>query len=288
MKQALLVILSVILINSVRAQEIEYTSPLPKFTPYQSSTLNDSCQDFNFEVSELGLDQPARWLSVDPMADKYPGWSPYNYTFCNPLTFIDPNGADVSDFYDRDGDHKHIDDNDENAYLVSSKQMNNIDSKTAKGIKNDENTFNLGSNKDLVALSNLIYNEARGESNSTQIAIAFTVMNRSDISGRSIAGEVYRPSQFSGMQRWANLTLDNATSKQKNALVNCYNSAFDAAIMNANSNNPIGNNVTHFYSPSSQHPYPWWGDPGKQVELPSPYNSGNFIYWENLSPYIRK
>jgi RHS repeat-associated protein len=33
-----------------------------------------------------------RWTSVDPMLAKYPGWSPYSYTRCNPLTLIDPDG----------------------------------------------------------------------------------------------------------------------------------------------------------------------------------------------------
>jgi RHS repeat-associated protein len=37
--------------------------------------------------SELG-----RWLSVDPLADKYPGWSPYNYCLNNPLKFVDLDG----------------------------------------------------------------------------------------------------------------------------------------------------------------------------------------------------
>ena len=36
-----------------------------------------------------------RWTSVDPLADKYPGWSPYNYAACNPLNVIDPNGDSV-------------------------------------------------------------------------------------------------------------------------------------------------------------------------------------------------
>ncbi len=34
----------------------------------------------------------ARWLQVDPLADKYPGWSPYNYALNNPLKYVDPDG----------------------------------------------------------------------------------------------------------------------------------------------------------------------------------------------------
>lgn len=34
------------------------------------------------------------WLSVDPMADKYPNISPYNYCMWNPVSTIDPNGRD--------------------------------------------------------------------------------------------------------------------------------------------------------------------------------------------------
>ncbi len=36
-----------------------------------------------------------RWLSVDPLADKYAGWSPYNYVMNNPLILIDPDGREV-------------------------------------------------------------------------------------------------------------------------------------------------------------------------------------------------
>ena len=37
--------------------------------------------------SKLGV-----WLQVDPMSEKYPGLSAYNYTLGNPQRFIDPNG----------------------------------------------------------------------------------------------------------------------------------------------------------------------------------------------------
>ena len=40
------------------------------------------------------------WLSVDPLAEEAPGWTPYRYGFNNPINNIDPNGlweASVND-----------------------------------------------------------------------------------------------------------------------------------------------------------------------------------------------
>ena len=46
------------------------------------------------------------WLSVDPLADKYPQISPYNYCMWNPIKLIDPNGMDTIVF-DADGNFSH-------------------------------------------------------------------------------------------------------------------------------------------------------------------------------------
>ena len=35
------------------------------------------------------------WLSVDPLADKYPGISPYAYCVWNPMKLVDPDGRDT-------------------------------------------------------------------------------------------------------------------------------------------------------------------------------------------------
>ena len=35
------------------------------------------------------------WLSEDPLADKYPSLSPYNYCAWNPVKLVDPDGEDI-------------------------------------------------------------------------------------------------------------------------------------------------------------------------------------------------
>jgi len=34
----------------------------------------------------------SQWLSPDPLAEKYPAFSPYNYTLNNPVRLVDPDG----------------------------------------------------------------------------------------------------------------------------------------------------------------------------------------------------
>ena len=43
------------------------------------------------------------WISVDPMADKYPSISPYAYCAWNPVRLVDHDGREVNDYFSRKG-----------------------------------------------------------------------------------------------------------------------------------------------------------------------------------------
>ena len=50
------------------------------------------------------------WLSVDPMSDKYPNLSPYNYCAWNPMKLADPDGMEINPIYDLSGNFLGTDD----------------------------------------------------------------------------------------------------------------------------------------------------------------------------------
>ena len=68
------------------------------------------------------------WLSVDPLADKYPAISPYAYCTWNPIKFVDPDGNSV--VVDDDGKIINISDDDDifiYHYSNSSNEQKNSD-----------------------------------------------------------------------------------------------------------------------------------------------------------------
>lgn len=59
-----------------------------------------------------------RWLSLDPLAAKYPYASPYNFGLNNPIYFIDPNGMEV--------DPTHLKENDPESYNALKADLESV------------------------------------------------------------------------------------------------------------------------------------------------------------------
>ena len=78
------------------------TMQIPAETLSQSHRLcfigkeRDSETGFSyFGARYYDSDLMTGWLSVDPMADKYPGLSPYAYCANNPVKLVDPDGEEI-------------------------------------------------------------------------------------------------------------------------------------------------------------------------------------------------
>ena len=77
-------------------------SPTRAFT--FSAKEKDQETGFSYFGSRYYSSDLSIWLSVDPMADKYPSMSPYVYCANNPVKLVDPNGEEVFIFGDQQMD----------------------------------------------------------------------------------------------------------------------------------------------------------------------------------------
>ena len=71
-----------------------------------------------FGARYLEHDLMTGWLSVDPMADKYPSISPYAYCAWNPVRLVDVDGYMIDDYYNLKGELIHHTNEGNSIYLV--------------------------------------------------------------------------------------------------------------------------------------------------------------------------
>ena len=65
------------------------------FHPDSSGKEKDAETGYHYFGARYYNSDLSLWLSVDPMADKYPSLSPYNYCAWNPMKLVDPDGDSI-------------------------------------------------------------------------------------------------------------------------------------------------------------------------------------------------
>lgn len=125
------------------------------------------------------------WLSVDPMADKYPNISPYAYCVWNPVKLVDPNGEEFGDYFDKNGNYLGSDSKkDAKVYILKDGQT--IDEKDDFDNENTRNKFTeVPQNGDLYALISATYAEMGGGDNPSKQIVAESIYNRTNLPEKS-------------------------------------------------------------------------------------------------------
>ncbi|MBO4588306.1 MAG: hypothetical protein J5711_05310 [Bacteroidales bacterium] len=104
------------------------TQNQPKNTPvFQSDSSGkekDSETGYYYFGARYYNSDLSLWLSVDPMSDKYPSLSPYNYCAWNPMKIVDPNGDTI--VVNRYGDVIRNDKTDNSVYLSENNKMTRL------------------------------------------------------------------------------------------------------------------------------------------------------------------
>ena len=77
---------------------------------------------YAFGARYYDSDLSGLFLSVDPMADKYPRISPFSYCAWNPVRLVDPNGREIGDYYDEYGNYLGWDGNNNNYVFIVGNQ----------------------------------------------------------------------------------------------------------------------------------------------------------------------
>ena len=112
--------------------DYQYIHKTSKSTPFTGKELDSETGYSYFGARYYDAELSGLFFSVDPMADKYPSLSPYNYCAWNPVKLVDPDGRVMGDFYSKDGTYLNTDgNNDGKVYIVKDKAWGNK-------IKNDK------------------------------------------------------------------------------------------------------------------------------------------------------
>ncbi len=114
-------------------------------TPYKfNGKEKDLESSYNYYGARYYYDWLSIWLSVDPLSDKYPHLTSYNYCANNPVMLVDPDGRDL-DVADNDESRNDIklivatkDNKDRIHFIAGTRVFLDIDGMTEEDIQKDK------------------------------------------------------------------------------------------------------------------------------------------------------
>lgn len=85
--------------SGINSQSVGKLENLLKFNKDSELQHKEFCDGSGLEWEDYGarMQDPhlGVWHKPDPLASKYSSWSPYAYTYDNPIKYIDPNGKEI-------------------------------------------------------------------------------------------------------------------------------------------------------------------------------------------------
>lgn len=113
--------------------------------------------DTAYSEATLQPELISRWISPDPLAEKYYSFSPYHFSGNNPVRFVDPTGMAFIDYYDQSGNRLGTDGNNDGRVVVVT------DKSEAKAIKATDKAGGTTSNDNVKSGVELPSAMVRGE-----------------------------------------------------------------------------------------------------------------------------
>ena len=182
---------------------------------------------YYFGARYLDQDMTTLFLSVDPMVDKYPSISPYAYCAWNPIKLVDPDGREITDFYDiiTGAKLKHVDDGIDEAIAINKFLFEALEKLGAPTSLERIIGSSLGKNSDFVDFAGTLYAESDAKYYSLEemTGIGSVIKNRACKKNESLT----KAASQGGIYGWNNRSL--ILSPNKN--VQKTNLAYKAAML---------------------------------------------------------
>ena len=141
--------------------DITHNNPAYETTYKFTGKEKDEETGFNYFGARYYYDELSIWLSVDPMAHKYPSLSPYNYCANNPIKYIDPDGMkiDPASKAEWKNQRRRLKQLRNNEYPGVKKEAIRRTLKTMSTLKKSKQMYSLNKNDEGINKTSLVQNE---------------------------------------------------------------------------------------------------------------------------------